>query len=105
MYFSSHSRGSFPAWRCACCRQSRRLLNLYKQTSRRVLMSVGWLLPPCEISQRRSAAVDRKTIGGVSGYQFGELAPKQLCQSRDEAVGIGLVVIDVGEMRMCVRDN
>jgi hypothetical protein len=48
--FSSQSRGSFPAWRCACCRQSRRLLNLYKQTSRRVLMSVGWLLPPYEIS-------------------------------------------------------
>jgi hypothetical protein len=30
-------------------------------------MSVGWLLPPCEISNRRIAAVDRKSIGGRHG--------------------------------------
>jgi hypothetical protein len=43
--------------------------------------------------KRRSAAIDRKQSAVC---QFGELAPEPLCQRRDEVVGIGLVIIDVG---------
>jgi hypothetical protein len=43
----------------------------------------------------RSAA-QRSAAATGAGFLQGELAPEPLCQSRDEAVGIGLVVEHVG---------